>query len=121
MSSNPDCILISDLQVEAFIGVHDFEKDKRQGLRFDVEIETTPNYAAIVRETGRYVSYADTVNYIQDRAALDEHVELVETWAEDVAAFVLRNDLVAGVSVTVLKTGIFDAVAGVGIRIKRRQ
>jgi len=116
-----DRIIICGLKVEAFIGVHDFEHDKRQGLRFDIEIETVPAYAAIVRDSGRYVSYGDTVSYITKRAASDEHVELVETWAEEVAAFALQNDLVAAVRVSIQKTDIYEAADGVGIVIERRR
>ncbi|MEO1608194.1 MAG: dihydroneopterin aldolase [Pseudomonadota bacterium] len=117
----PDRIIIDGLKVQAFIGVHDFERGSRQGVRFDVEIETVPDYPFLVRKSGHYVSYADTVAYIIGRAASDEHVELVETWAEDIAAFALRNDLVAAVRVTVRKTDIFAEAEGVGISIERRR
>jgi len=46
-------------------------------------------------------------------------VRLVEEWAASVADFVLENSLVAKVSVSVLKTEIFERAAGVGIRIVR--
>lgn len=124
MSSNGetgDRIEVRGLEVQAFIGVHDFERERRQGVRFDVEIETVAGYATIVRETGRYVSYGDAVRYIESRAASDEHVELVETWAEDVARHVLENELVASVRVSVLKTNIFEAAEGVGVVIERRR
>ena len=116
-----DRIIVRDLRVDGYIGVHDYEKEKRQGLRFDVEIETVPEYAEMVKSTGRYVSYSDVVRYIRDRAASDEHVELVETWAEDVAAFVMRNELVAAVEVSVQKTDIYAEAAGVGVVIERRR
>ena len=119
--THPDRIIIEGLEVQAFIGVHEFERGRRQGVRFDVEIETVPDYPHLVRQTGRYISYADTVAYIIDRAASDEHVELVETWAEDVAAFVLQHSLAAAVRVTVLKTDIFNEAGGVGISIERRR
>ncbi len=114
-----DKIIIKGLEVQTFIGVHDFERARRQGVRFDIEMTTVPDYAEIVRTTGRYVSYGDTVSYIRDRAATNEHVELVETWAEDIAAFVLQNDLVDGVRVSVLKTAIYADVEGVGLTIER--
>lgn len=116
----PDVVLIEDLRVQAFIGVLEFERAKRQTLRFDVEIETVAGYARRVRETGAYVSYAETVEYILERAATTEHVELVETWAEDVAAFALQNHLAAAVVVRVLKLDIFGEAQGVGVRIRRR-
>ncbi|MGI9426833.1 MAG: dihydroneopterin aldolase [Hyphomicrobiaceae bacterium] len=114
-----DRIVIRGLQVEAFVGIHDYERERRQGVRFDVDIQTVADYADIVNETGRYVSYGDTVKYIRERAASDEHVELVETWAEDVSRFVLQNDLVTAVRVSVLKTDIFSEAEGVGVEIVR--
>lgn len=121
VAGRPDRIVVHSLVVHAFIGVHDFERLERQRVRFDVEVDTVDGYAEIVASTGSYVSYADIVDYVQDRAALDEHVDLVETWAEDVARFVLRHDLAAAVRVTVTKPDIFDGADGVGVSIERRR
>ena len=116
-----DLVIVDGLVVDAFIGVHDFERDARQRVRFDIEIRTVEGYAAIVRSTGRYVSYAEAVEYVEQRAATDEHVELVETWADDVAAFVLANELADSCRVTVRKIDIFDGADGVGVTIERRR
>jgi dihydroneopterin aldolase len=99
--------------------VHDFEHERRQRVRFDVQIDTVADYAERVRATGAYVSYADVVEFIESRAASDDHVELVETWAQDVADFTLGNELAQTVRVTVQKLDIFDAADGVGIMIER--
>lgn len=116
----PDRIVVNGLVVDTFIGVHDFERDARQRVRFDVEVDTVDGYADIVRTSGRYVSYADIVECIQARATSGEHVTLVETWAEDVAAFALSNELAEAVRVTVQKIDIFDDADGVGVSIERR-
>jgi 7,8-dihydroneopterin aldolase/epimerase/oxygenase len=115
----PDRIIVNGLVVATFIGVHDVEREARQRVRFDVEIDTVDDYADRVRTTGTFVSYADVVEFIDARAASGEHVELVETWAEDVADFALRNQLAQAVRVTVQKLDIFDAADGVGITIER--
>jgi dihydroneopterin aldolase len=117
----PDRIIVTGLVVDAFIGVHDFEREQRQRVRFDVEIDTVADYAEQVQATGAYVSYADVVEFIEARAATDDHVELVETWAEQVAEFALDNQLADAVRVTVQKLDIFAAAAGVGISIERRR
>ena len=117
----PDRIIVQGLVVDCFIGVFDFERDARQRVRFDVEVDTIAGYADIVRSTGNYVSYADIVEFVQARAATDEHVTLVETWAEDVAGFALGNDLADTARVTVQKLDIFDQADGVGISIERRR
>lgn len=116
-----DTILIEGLLLPTEIGVLDSEKGRRQAVRFDVEIVTVPDYRKIVRETGQYVSYADTVEFIQGKAATGGHVELVEEWAEAVAEFALGNPLAEEVSVKVTKPDIFDDASGVGIRVTRRR
>lgn len=114
-----DRVIVRGLVVDAFIGVFDHERHDRQRVRFDIEIETVPDYGRIVRDEGRYVSYADIVGYVETRAASDEHVELVETWADDVAAVALENELATRVHVTVQKLDIFGAADGVGVSITR--
>ncbi|TFH14129.1 MAG: dihydroneopterin aldolase [Acidimicrobiales bacterium] len=118
-SGAPDRIIVNGLVVDASIGVHDFEREAAQRVRFDVEIDTVDDYAERVRTTGAFVSYADVVEFIQTRAASGDHVELVETWAENVADFALRNELAQAVRVTVQKLDIFDTADGVGITIER--
>ena len=63
----------------------------------------------------------EIVEYVETKAAAVEHVELVETWADDVAGFVLDNELAAAVHVTVQKVDIFDSAEGVGVSIERRR
>ncbi|GAB4533316.1 MAG: dihydroneopterin aldolase [Roseibium sp.] len=116
-----DTILIEGLELPVEIGVLDSEKGRRQTVRFDVEIRTVPGYRGIVRDTGAFVSYADTVGFIQDKAASGGHVDLVEDWAEAVAEFVLGNPLADRVTVRVLKPEIFAEAEGVGIRITRKR
>ena len=117
----PDVIVVDNLRVPTHIGVHDFERERPQTVRFDVEIETVADYLSQVLETDHYVSYADVVTFIEDKAASGEHVRLVEEWAISIADFVLENALVARVRVSVLKTEIFERAEGVGIRIVRQR
>jgi len=120
-STAPDRVVVDGLVVDTFIGVFDVEREARQRVRFDVEIDTVDGYADIVRDTGAYVSYAEVVEFVEERAATDEHVVLVETWAEDVASFVLADELADTVRVSVRKLDIFDGADGVGITIERRR
>jgi 7,8-dihydroneopterin aldolase/epimerase/oxygenase len=117
----PDRIIVNGLVADTHIGVHDFEHDAPQRVRFDIEIDTVDDYADRVRTSGEFVSYADIVEYIEARAASGEHVELVETWADDVAGFALGNELAQAVRVTVQKLDIYAAADGVGITIERRR
>ena len=121
VEDGPDIILIENLLVPAQIGVLESEKGRSQAVRFDVEIETISGYHQVVADSGTYVSYADTVTFIHEKAQQGGHVELVEEWAEAVAEFVLSNPLAARVTVRVTKPDIFENAAGVGIQVTRRQ
>lgn len=114
-----DVIVIEGLRVPAEIGILDSEKGRSQTVCFDIEILTVPGYREIVRETGNFISYAEPVAFIEDKASSGGHVDLVEDWAETVAEFVLAHPLAQQVSVKVTKPDIFDNVAGAGIRITR--
>lgn len=114
-----DVIEVSDLRVKAFVGLFEHEKATRQRLRFDIEVLTVPNYSAVRRETGEYVCYGAIVDFITEMAARETHVDMLETWAEDVAQFVLDNPLTDAVSVAVKKLDVFDHAGGVGVRILR--
>lgn len=116
-----DVILIEGLKAAAQIGILDSEKNRTQTVCFDIEMRTVAGYRRIVRETGAFVSYADAVEFIQQKAASGGHIDLVEDWAEAVAEFVLTNELVEEVSVKVTKPDIFEEASGVGIRIRRRR
>ncbi|MEO1112489.1 MAG: dihydroneopterin aldolase [Pseudomonadota bacterium] len=116
-----DTILIEDLLLPAEIGILDSEKGRRQSVRFSVEIETVPGYRDSVRKTGTFISYADTVFFIQEKARAGGHVDLVEDWAEAIAEFVLTNPLAARVTVKVTKPDIFEDAGAVGIRITRKR
>lgn len=121
LEGDQDTIVIENLRVQSHIGVLDSEKGRTQTLRFDVEIRTIPGYREIVRDLGTYVSYADTVEFIEAKAGSGDHVDLVEEWAEMVAVFVLQNPLADQVAVKVTKPDIFESAQGVGIRIVRRR
>lgn len=121
VEDGPDIILIENLLVPAQIGVLESEKGRSQAVRFDVEIETISGYHQVVADSGTYVSYADTVTFIHEKAQQGGHVELVEEWAEAVAEFVLSNPLAARVTVRVTKPDIFENAAGVGIQVTRRR
>ena len=116
---HPDVIVIDDLVVEASIGLLDFERVKTQRVKFDIAVTMICGYREKVAETGEIFSYADPIEFIRQKSASGEHVDLVEEWAEDVAAFVLKSELVASVKVKVTKPDIFPEAGGVGIVITR--
>jgi 7,8-dihydroneopterin aldolase/epimerase/oxygenase len=113
------CVVIDDLRLHFFIGVHEHEKRARQEVSISVYMFVPEGDAAPSDDLAGYVSYADIIDKLKERAASTRHVNLVETLAEEVAVFALADARVASVVVDVRKTEIIPEARGVGVIIRR--
>jgi dihydroneopterin aldolase len=115
------CVVIDDLRLRLFIGVHEHEKEARQEVSITIHMLVPESGAPPSDSLADYVSYADVVEELKARAASTRHVNLVETLAEEVAELALLDARVAGVVVDVRKTEIIPEAKGVGVIIHRRR
>ncbi|MFC3814405.1 dihydroneopterin aldolase [Lysobacter sp. GCM10012299] len=113
-----DHVFIEGLEIEALIGIYDWERRIRQPLVFDIEmafdnripaasdaIEDTLNYKAVSKRIVDYVSQSD--------------FGLVETLAERVAAIILEEFGVKQVRLKLSKPGAVRGARAVGVSIVR--
>ena len=113
-----DHVFIEGLEIEALIGIYDWERRIRQPLVFDVEmafdnripaasdaIGDTLNYKAVSKRIVQYVSESD--------------FGLVETLAERVAAIILEEFGVQRVRLRLSKPGAVRGARAVGVMIER--
>ena len=113
-----DHVFIEGLEIEALIGIYDWERRIRQPLVFDIEmafdnrvpaasdaIEDTLNYKAVSRRVVEYVSQSD--------------FGLVETLAERVAQIILTEFGVQRVRLKLSKPGAVRGARAVGVTIER--
>ena len=100
------------------IGVLEFEKQKKQPVIVNVEafIDSSPDWKEDALENT--VSYAPIVEMIRTMGQ-DSHIELVETCAELVAEFCLRDCRVRKVTVRIEKPQIYEFAQSVGVEISR--
>ena len=115
------CVVVEDLRLELFIGVHDFEKKARQPVSITIHMfvrDTGPNRSDDLAD---HVSYSDVVVKLRERAKSTRHVNLVETLAEEVADMAFADARVAGVVVDVRKTEIVPEAKSVGVIIRRER
>ena len=105
MSRSKPCLLrqtvsVEDIRIEAFIGVHAHEHDRRQSLIVAVELEI----AAPESDT-----IADTIDYnrivAECRALADEGIALIETFARRLGETLISDLRVASAMVSVTKPG----------------
>jgi FolB domain-containing protein len=112
-----DRILVRDFVTAIRIGAYKHERDKTQNVRFnvDVEIIRSPHVARDMRDVFSYDVILDGIRMI----VAQEHVALIETLAERVAALVLAQHRVVSVTVMVEKLDVGPGAVGVEIVRKR--
>jgi len=115
-----DKILIQDLLIRGLIGIHDWEREKKQDILINVEME------ADCRPAGESDDFRDAVDY---RAVTKEIIALVEgsafflveKLAEEIAKICLQDPRVAAARVRVEKPGAVRFSRSVGVEVVRRQ
>jgi dihydroneopterin aldolase len=113
-----DKVFIEGLEIEALIGIYDWERRIRQPLVFDIEmafdnripaatdaITDTLDYKAVSKRVIQFVSESD--------------FGLVETLAEKVAAIILDEFGVRHVRLRLSKPGAVRGARAVGVMIER--
>lgn len=116
-----DIIFIEDLRVDTVIGVFDWEKEFKQPLYFDIEMQTDIRASAKSDDIDKTVSYKDVSDKVIDLVE-NSQFELLETLAEMLCEEILKN--FAGVFSLTLKVKKPQAVPRantVGIQITRKR
>jgi (5-formylfuran-3-yl)methyl phosphate synthase len=108
-----DRIFVHDLVLPVRIGAYAHERERAQRVRFNVDAE-------VVRSSRAAEDMRDVVSYdlISDAVlmlAADEHILLLETLAERIAALVLSRDRVLRVRVRVEKLDLGPGEVGIEI------
>ena len=116
------CIVVDDLRLDVFIGVHEHERQARQQVSITLHMFVRDD-AATARsdDLADHVSYADVIARLKERASSRRHTQLVETLAEEVADLALVDGRVESVVIDVRKTQIIPEAKGVGVIIRRQR
>jgi dihydroneopterin aldolase/D-erythro-7,8-dihydroneopterin triphosphate epimerase len=115
-----DRIFIRDLLIRGIIGIHDWEREKKQDILINVEME------ADCRPAGLSDNFTEAVDYravTKSIIALVETSEffLVEKLAEEIASVCLENPKVNLARVRVEKPGAVRFSRSVGIEVERNR
>jgi 2-amino-4-hydroxy-6-hydroxymethyldihydropteridine diphosphokinase len=113
-----DKVFIEGLEIEALIGIYDWERRVRQPLRFDIEM------AFDNRRPAASDAIADTLDYQAISKRLIEFVSqsgfgLVETLAERCATLIIQEFGVGHVRLKLSKPGAVRGARAVGVVIER--
>ena len=111
-------VFVKDLVLAALIGIHRHEKDGRQRVRINLEMEVVETEKPVQDRLADVVCYEDVVTAIRGIVAAG-HINLVESLAELVADRCLMNPRVIKVQVRVEKLDVFADASSVGVEIER--
>jgi dihydroneopterin aldolase len=113
-----DRIFIENLTVETVIGIFDWEREIRQAVSLDLEMDFD------IRAAASSDSIADTLDYKAVSKRLIQFIELsqfrlVEALAERCAAIVLEEFPVSRLTLRLRKPGAVRGSSAVGVIIER--
>ena len=113
-------IIIKNLILEALIGIHDFEKKKKQKISLNIILEASDNIKNIKDDINKVVSYEHIVNNIKELIN-SGHVGLLETLAESISEICFKDIRVLTSCIRIEKLDVFKETESVGIEIFRKK
>jgi 7,8-dihydroneopterin aldolase/epimerase/oxygenase len=116
----PYHILIRDLDVDCSIGVYGHEHLAPQRVRLNIDMTVAEPGDGFDDDIARVVSYEDVISAIRAMATR-QHINLVETLAERIAALCLADPRVSQTRVRVEKLDIYAGPTVVGVELERRR
>ena len=111
-------VSIKNLILKISVGLHDFEKIKKQRVRFNIDISTHSNIKPNNDDLSSIVNYEDTIKkitYITEK----KHHELLEDLAENIFDIIFESKLVKKVNLKLEKLDIIKNTESVGIEVSK--
>ena len=111
-------VFIKDLTLNIFIGIHNFEKKKKQKVRFNIEIMTDPNINPSKKNMSTILNYETIVSKI-NLLVKKKHHNLLEELAENIFDVIFKFKLVKKVKIKIEKLEIIKETESVGINVSK--
>ena len=113
-------VLINDLTLLMSIGIHDFEKIKKQEVKFNIIIDINPLLTPIEKKLNSIVNYETVVKDVT-KLTKNKHYELLETLAEDIFFILFKNTNIKKIKLKIEKTQIIKNTSSVGVEITKKR
>ena len=111
-------VLIKDLVLNMFVGIHNFEKKKKQRVRFNLVINIDQNLIPNDKDLKSIVNYEQVIkviNKIIDR----KHYPLLETLAEKIFDKLFENMRIKKILLRIEKLDVIKNTTSVGIELEK--
>ena len=113
-------VLIKELLLDLKIGYFDFEKEKKQKVKFSLEIDYVDKKPSSDKDIKSIVNYAKVVRLIK-KLVKKKHYNFLETLAEDVFDELLKDKRIDKISLQIEKLEIMRDCSSVGIQISKKR
>ena len=111
-------VIIKNLVLNIFIGIHNFEKKKKQRVRFNIEVITNPFVKPNNKDLTTILNYEEIINKIKILVK-KEHHELLEDLAENIFTIIFQNRLAQKVKIKIEKLEIIKNSESVGVEFSK--
>ena len=111
-------VIIKNLVLNIFIGIHDFEKKKKQKVRFNIEVITNPFVKPNNKDLTTILNYEEIINKIKILVK-KEHHELLEDLAENIFTIIFQNNLAQKAKIKIEKLEIIKNSESVGVEFSK--
>ena len=111
-------VIIKDLILNISIGIHTFEKKKKQRVKINIEILTNPYVYPNNKDLTTILNYEEVVKKIEKLAHLKHH-ELIEDLAENIFNMLFKNKIVKKIDIRIEKLDIIKKTNSVGIEVSK--
>ena len=111
-------VIIKNLVLNIFIGIHNFEKKKKQKVRFNIEVITNPFVKPNNKDLTTILNYEEIINKIKILVK-KEHHELLEDLAENIFIIIFQNKLAQKAKIKIEKLEIIKNSESVGVEFSK--
>ncbi|VUD40386.1 Dihydroneopterin aldolase [Thalassocella blandensis] len=113
-----DIVFIRDLQVEAVVGIYEWERKVRQPVLINLDMghdNSVPAKSRNIEDALNYKAVADRICNL----VVDQKFELLETMAEEIALVLQHEFAVPWMRISCAKPTVLTHVREVGVTIER--
>ena len=113
-------ILIKDLTLDLQLGYYDFEKEKKQKVKFNFEVSCQDKNPTNDKDIKSIVNYSKIVKLIE-KLVKNKHYNFLETLAEDVFDELFVDKRIDKIILQIEKLEILKQCTSVGIQISKKR
>ena len=111
-------VLIKDLVLNMFVGIHNFEKKKKQRVKFNLVININQNLVPNDKDLKSIVNYEQVIKVI-NKIIARKHYPLLETLAEKIFDKLFENMRIKKILLRIEKLDVIKNTTSVGIELEK--